>query len=323
MSVLEQDDQSIRSEGIKPIWNASLSTMWAKKNSSDLIDFFTAAHRMGFAHVELNHSIDSSMLHGIDLHKIPIRSIHEPCPADISTDMLKSQDWLISSDDETRRRKGVQSILRSIDLAHQLQVPDVVVHAGNVQADIGLERTLRTLFNEGQRNSQEYRAILAQFHLDRKERAGARMEATCRSMIELLEYALPLGIRLGLENRYHYLDIPTPDEMDRLLALSGPDQLGFVYDVGHAEVLARLDFFPHAEWLERFSNRMIGVHFHDVIGVTDHHTPGTGEVDFSQVAPHLSNGSFRTFEIRGNHSPAQVQDSLEHLSRHHCITRQK
>jgi sugar phosphate isomerase/epimerase len=322
MSVFDQDDKSIRSEEQKPKWNASLSTMWAKNNSPDLIDFFTAAHRMGFAHVELNHSIDSTMLHGIDLEKVSIRSIHEPCPADISTDMLKTQDWLISSDDETRRRKGVQSIMRSIDLAHQLQVPDVVVHAGNVEVDIGMERTLRTLFTEGQRGSHEYKAMLEQFHLYRIERAGARMEATCRSMLELLEYALPLGIRLGLENRYHYLDIPTPDEMDRLLALSGPDRLGFVYDVGHAEVLARLGFFPHEEWLERFSNRMIGVHFHDVIGITDHHTPGTGEVDFSQVAPHLSNGSFRTFEIRGNHSPVQVLDSLEYLAGHHCITRQ-
>ena len=94
-------------------------------------------------------------------------------------------------------------------------------------------------------------------------------------------YAGRFGIRLGLENRYHYMDIPTPDELEQLLELAGPDRLGFIYDVGHAQALDRLGFFPHEEWLKRFASRMIGAHLHDVIGVNDHHAPGLGEIDFA------------------------------------------
>ena len=44
---------------------------------------------MGFAHIELNHQIDSTMLAGIELDHFHFSSIHEPCPADISVDTLK------------------------------------------------------------------------------------------------------------------------------------------------------------------------------------------------------------------------------------------
>ena len=51
------------------------------------------------------------------------------------------------------------------------------------------------------------------------------------------------GLRLGLENRYHFFDLPSPDEMEELLSLASPDRLGFVYDVGHAQALDRLGFY--------------------------------------------------------------------------------
>ncbi len=88
------------------------------------------------------------------------------------------------------------------------------------------------------------------------------------------------GVRLGLENRYHYFDIPTPDEMSALLAMAEPDRLGFIYDVGHAMAMDRLGFFPNEVWLKRFGRRIIGTHLHDVIGISDHQAPGLGDVDF-------------------------------------------
>ena len=83
--------------GVDIVANASLSTMWATKTLPTLADFFEFARRAGFARVELNHKITSAMLEGIDLGQYKISSIHEPCPADISTDELKKRDWLISS----------------------------------------------------------------------------------------------------------------------------------------------------------------------------------------------------------------------------------
>ena len=66
-----------------------------------------------------------------------------------------------------------------------------------------------------------------------------------KSIVELLAYAEPLGIRLGIENRYHYMEFPSPDELEILLGLAGPERIGFIYDVGHAETLDCLGFYPH------------------------------------------------------------------------------
>jgi sugar phosphate isomerase/epimerase len=259
------------------------------------------------------------MLEGINLKQYQFSSIHEPCPADISVEILKQRDWFISSQDEACRRQGVLAIQRSIDLAYDLGTPIVVVHAGNVHSNLFLEKKLRALFEAGKSKTDEYLSLKEEMIKDRISLAEARLEAVKKSLLELLNYAARFSIRLGLENRYHLLDIPTLDEMEVLLGLGGPDQLGFIYDVGHAQTLDRLGFFSHEEWLIRYAFNIIGVHLHDVRGVVDHYAPGLGEVDFDRVAAYLPQEAFRTFEVQPSNTVEQIKNSLEFLVRHHCV----
>ena len=106
--------------------------------------FFWLRQRLGFAGVELNHQVSPAMLAGIDLKRFNVKSIHEPCPAVISANELKKQDLLISSPDETRRREGINSIKRSLDLAAELGCKTIVVHCGQIQGDTGLEVSSKT-----------------------------------------------------------------------------------------------------------------------------------------------------------------------------------
>jgi putative hydrolase of the HAD superfamily len=302
------------------VYDASLSTMWAIKNFPNLADFFEAARRMGFAHIELNHKVTTPMLEGIDLNLHQFSSIHEPCPADISEDELKKRDWLISSTDEAKRVEGVKSIQRSIDIAARVGASAVVIHAGQTTPDRDkLEKKLRELIDAGQRDSDEYRSISARMLQVRNEHVTASFAVVCKSIQELLAYAAPSRIRLGLENRYHYLEHPSPDELEILLSLAGPEQIGFLYDIGHAETLSRLGFYPHGEWLERFASRIIGVHLHDVITTVDHYAPGLGDVDFGMAATALPENAFRTCEFQNFNSPEQVKAGLEFLVKCNCI----
>ena len=301
------------------LYDVSLSTMWAKHNYPSLNDFFKAVRRLGFLKIELNHQITSAMLAGIDLKQYQFSSVHEPCPADISTETLKQRDWMVSSQDDECRRQGVRATQRSIDLAYELGAPVVVVHAGNVHNDLTLEKKLRALFEAGKNQAGEYQTLKEEMIKDRANLAGERLDAVKKSLAELLGYAARFGIRLGLENRYHYPDIPTPDEMGVLLDLAGPEQLGFIYDVGHAQAMDRLGFYPHEEWLKRYSSRIIGVHLHDVIGVNDHYAPGLGEVDFNWVAAYLPKDAFRTCELQPTNTTEQVKNGLKFLLEHGCI----
>jgi sugar phosphate isomerase/epimerase len=126
-------------------------------------------------------------------------------------------------------------------------------------------------------------------------------------------------VKLGLENRYHYLDIPIIDEMEELLQLADSSQLGFIYDVGHAQALGRLGFFPPEDWLYRYSCRILGSHLHDVVGLSDHLAPGMGEINFKALSTRLPEGSFRTVEIQPGNTLAQLKDSIDYLVQVGCI----
>jgi HAD superfamily hydrolase (TIGR01549 family) len=302
------------------VYDASLSTMWALKNFPTLEDFFEAARRMGFARIELNHKVTTPMLTGIDLSRYQFSSVHEPCPADIGEDELKRHDWLISSTNEACRIEGVKAIQRSIDIAKRVGASAIVIHAGHSTPDrSGLEKQLRALLEDGKHDSDEYSSIQAQMLKIRAEHATASFESVRNSILELLAYAGQFGIRLGLENRYHYLEHPSPDELGILLSLAGPQQLGFIYDIGHAEALSRLGFYPRGVWLERFATRIFGTHLHDIVGITDHYAPGLGGADFAIAAASLPEDAFRTCEFQTFNSPEQVKAGLEFLMEHGCI----
>ena len=301
------------------VYDVSLSTMWAKNRFPVLGDFFLAAKGLGFSKVELNHQINSGMLRSVDLGKYEISSIHEPCPADIPVETLKSRDWIISSPDEDRRQRGVASVKRSIDLAHELSVPIVVVHAGHVSLDMVLEKKLRTLYQDGRKDSAEFDETKSLMMEQRRKLIDPCLEAVRKSLKELLDYANRCSIRLGLENRYHYYDIPTQDEMAVLLALGEPDRLGFIFDTGHATVMDRLGFFSFKIWLERFGKRIIGSHLHDVVIITDHQAPGCGDVDFQMVGKYLPKDAFRTLEVLSSNTPEQVKTGLQKLVETGCI----
>ncbi len=197
----------------------------------------------------------------------------------------------------------------------------VVIHAGQACADGGQEKRLRALDASGKRESEEYREIQSQMLRARAEAAGASFESVRKSILELLAYAERSGIRLGIENRYHYMEIPSPDELEILLGLASPDRIGFLYDVGHAATLDQLGFYPHEEWLRRFGPQIIGTHLHDVRGTTDHYAPGLGNVDFDMVVAYLPEEAFRTCEFQNTNTPEQVKAGLKFLFERGCIKR--
>ncbi len=299
--------------------NASISTMWALNNYPDLNDFFSTSSQLGFQKIELNHQIDSKLLSQVNFYHYQFSSIHEPCPADISTKELVSRDWLISAMDEESRRHGVDTVKKSIDLAQQLNAPVVIIHCGNIPFNFHYEAKLRALFKSGNSHSDEYLQVKSHFEQARKDLAGPRLQAVKKSLAELVEYAAQIKIRLGLENRYHYMDIPSIDEMAELLSLADANHLGFIYDVGHAQALDRLGFYPHDVWLTRFSSRIFGCHLHDVIGLTDHYAPGLGEIDFRLINNFLPNDAFRTFEMLPGNTLAQIRDGIKKLVEAGCI----
>jgi sugar phosphate isomerase/epimerase len=297
--------------------DVALSTMWAIGRFERLSDFFEAGSRLGFRRFELNHAIDSAMLAGLSLDGT-IASLHEPCPADVSMGELKRRNWLVSAPDEEKRRQGVAAVLRSIDLAHELGAQVVVVHPGQVDMDPALERAVHKLYREGKADQPEYAEARERMVAARAAQADVHMQAVRRSLVELAGHAAKKGIRLGLENRFHYQEIPLPDELEELLGL-GLEEVGHWHDVGHARVLENQGLGRHEEWLRRFADRIVGVHLHDVVGLSDHLAAGLGRMDWGMVAGYLPASALRTCEFLPTNSPEEVAAGLRWLAEKGCL----
>jgi sugar phosphate isomerase/epimerase len=296
-------------------FDIALSTMWAVGRFPSLADFFKAGRTLGFTRFELNHAVNSAMLDGLSLNGT-ISAVHEPCPADPSAAVLKERNWLVSAPDEEDRSQGVAAIRRSIDLAHRVGARVVVLHPGRVDIDPVLESTLVDLHKVDRFSQPEYAEAKERLTAARAAQAESNMRSVRRSLLELAEYAARMSIRLGLENRLHYQEIPLPDELDELLDLGCGEVIGYWHDVGHAQVLEHLGFHTHEEWLRRFAGpegRVIGVHLHDVVGLTDHLAAGLGQVDWDMVASYLPSSALRTCEFQAFNSPEQVAAGLKWL----------
>jgi len=292
----------------------ALSTMWGIQRFPQFDDFFVAAQASGFTSFELNHGVNSAMLASVHLNGRRITSVHEPCPADLSPAELKRRDWLISATDEENRRHAVAAVRRSIDLAHQIGATAVIVHPGRVVMDETAEATMRQLYREGKRHTPEYERILERMVTERAERAPVHLAAVRRSLAELAEQAARLGVRLGLENRDHYFEIPLIDELAELLDGGYGDTVGYWHDVCHAQKSEYTGYGPHAAWLNRFSDKIIGVHLHDIAGMEDHLAAGQGQMPWEMLARRLPTGDIlRTCEFQNTNSPEQVAAGLRWL----------
>ena len=203
------------------LYNVSLSTMWAENNFDSLYDFLMMSGRLGFRNVELNHHVNSRMLNNLNLDDHSFSSVHEPCPADIPVETLKERDWLISSLDEKNRRNGLDAIKRSIDFAVKINSSVVVVHCGHMPGFRKIEDGMRALFRPGASQSREYLKIKKSLQKTRADVFGSGFEMVKKSIRELLDHAARSQICLGLENRYHFMEFPNPDELEDLLLAFG------------------------------------------------------------------------------------------------------
>ena len=302
-------------------FDLALSTMWGVDQDLPFNQTFELGRSAGFSCFELNPKVTPDLSNQWNKNQFYISTLHDPCPAEFIINELKVNDYVISSLDEACRKRGVDIARQTIDTACELGARSVVIHPGITLCDRSLERRLRTLFKTGKKNTSEYQMVMQELIADRARVVPPLFDQVVKSMMEIIEYARPTGIEVGLENRYYFYDIPIPFELQVLLELCDEDWYGFQYDSGHAYTLNALGLFDHEEWLKRFGNRIIGAHLHDVQGIDDHQIPGTGDVDFKMIARYLPPTAFRSLEVAPRFSVDELRRGAEVLTHAGCVER--
>ena len=297
--------------GASTIWNAS-GAVNGERIVKELLD-------LGVDGIELEYRITRDRLDEmrpfLRSEGVRVLSLHNFCPVPeiLPRGTPPSGDvFLFSSQDREERRLAVRYAERTVQLAHELEARAVVFHIGRVEMDPVLPR-LRALYEADRIDSEEADALRESAQTERALKYRPYLDAVRACLEPLVREAERRGVYLGLENRYFYREIPSFEELEFLLKDLHGAPVGYWHDVGHAHVSEISGWKSQQEWLERFGGALLGVHLHDSTGFDDHAPPGTGEVDFSRIRPHIPDDANRILEIRSEAEPDAIRRGIEHL----------
>jgi sugar phosphate isomerase/epimerase len=268
----------------------ALSTSWRSKHcatGTELLDLF---RRLGFDAIEIEYRLNQvqigHVMKAVDAGEVRVVSAHNFIPfiRGEGSGPDGGDRFLLSALDEDERRMAVEKTTRTLRIARDVGARAVVLHLGTIPVETppGL---LIDLVRQGNAGDEEAGRLRRRMVEERKTLAGAHAARVLKSVLDLQPTAADLGLRLGLENRYYYNQIPSPDELEMFLAETDPSVVGYWHDSGHGEVNELIGLRKHTDHLERAGDRIIGMHLHDMVGPDDHLAPGTGEFDFERLRP--------------------------------------
>jgi len=279
----------------------------------------TAIRDLPISGVELDYRLPAPVFHQIcpALRKtgIPVTSLHNFCP--LPLDFLKTGGGgdLFSLSDIRRdeRQEAVKRTLQTIEHAHDLEAKAVVLHCGRVEMPAETQQ-LYDRFRQGNTLSEDTLLWLEEKITARDRLKPAHLDALCFSLEKLLTAADRRHVHLGLETRYHYHELPGPDDFQPLLQKFDGAPIGYWHDTGHAFINEQLGLIAEGGLLENLSDQLIGIHLHDAEGLEDHLPPGSGRIDFAALASQLAPGVLQVLELRPGTPVDAVRQGLAHLA---------
>lgn len=295
----------------------SLSTSWnsfCHKSGNDLVEEIKA---IGFDTIELNFALTESMAKDIlgmsQRSEIKISSLHNICPLppEIEQDEASPDYYSLATPDEKERRLAIDAAKNTIRYARMFGAKAVVLHLGRVQIK---DRT-RELADSID-DPKMFGKLKAEMIRERSEKKDGYLDNVMKSLGELVPYASQMKVSLGIENRYYYREIPLIDEFEAIFNNFKKGEVFYWHDVGHAEVFDRLGVTRHKDLLEKFSDRLIGVHLHDIMGIIDDHkAPGLGTFDFRTLKPYLKKETIKVIEAHHPATANQIRKGAEYLKK--------
>ena len=174
---------------------------------------------LGFDRVELGHGIRISLMPGIqkmyDAGKMKFSSLHNFCPLPVEVMGASPDCYQFSAWHPQERERAVKQTFQTIDFAERLGAPFVVMHLGEVAMQ-PITDILIKLAKKGSLFSREYvrKKIKA---VEKREAAAPRyLERVKDCLRRIVEYATSKNIRLGIEGRRGYEEIPSERELPAL-----------------------------------------------------------------------------------------------------------
>jgi len=292
----------------------SFSTCWNSARHTAGDDMLREIKDLGFDRVELGHGIRISLMPGIqkmfEAGEVQFSSLHNFCPLPVEIMKASPDCYKFSAAYSKERERAIKQTFQTIDFAERLGAPFVVLHCGEVEMN-PITDELIVLARRGELFSRKYVRMKLKAVRKREAAAPPYLERVKNSLSQIAEYAAKKNIRLGVEGRRGYEEIPSERELPSLLDELNSPQLGYWHDMGHIQIKENLGFVNHEEWLRTIGPRALGCHMQDCIWpAQDHQPPFAGMVDLEKLVPLLPPNCLFVWEMSPRKTPEEIRRSV-------------
>src|SRR5205809_3805828 len=231
---------------------------------------------IGFNLIELGHGIRISLMAGIqkmfDAGEVRFSSLHNFCPLPVEVMSASPDCYEFSAAGKSERGRAVKQTLETLDFAARLNAPFVVLHCGSISMN-PITDELIALAQNGRLLSRKYVRKKIDAVRTREQASPAHLGRVKECLKPIIERAAEKNVRLGIEGRRGYEEIPSEREIPDLLDEMAAPHVGYWHAMGHIQIKENLGFLDHVEWLRAIAPRTIGCHMQDVNWPGQDHQP--------------------------------------------------
>lgn len=299
------------------------STCWNSHRHTDGATMCEEIRQLGFEAIEVSHGMPLSLLPGVlravESGRICVRGVHNFCPAPIEVKGDAPDAYRLTSHRESDRARAMRLTEETLMVAERLGARYVVLHMGSVEMMRGHAgtRELERMVRHGKVGTREYARRKSEIVRRRARVAALYYERARVALHSLADKAEKHGVILGVEGRSHMEQIPSEDEMMRLMQeFDEVPHVRYWHDFGHIQRKHNLLLLNHEQYLSKMRPWLYGAHVNDVgWPVRDHREPfyyRGGDVDFERLVPRYFTPDMpMSWELSGRVPAERIRASLE------------
>ena len=273
---------------------------------------------MGFRNIELSHGMTVAKIPGIRkayaAGTFTCSGVHNyvPSPVEVMIDAPDAYEY--TSHRPFDRKRAMDLTLKTLELAAEFQARYLVLHMGSAPMNTAkFTKPLTQVVAAGEQRSPRYIKDKIAFIKKREKLAPLYYHRAIQALEDLAPKAEEYGVKLAVESRSRFEDMPNEREMLKLQKYFHDNPwIGYWHDFGHVQLKHNLGLLDHYEWLEMIAPHLIGGHVHDVQWpARDHRTPFTGTLDYETILPFFPTGCPLVWELSPTRETDEIRASLE------------
>ncbi len=296
----------------------AFSTCWNNSRHTDGEEMIDEILELGFSNIELSHGMTVAKIPGIRkafaAGKFACSGVHNffPSPVEVMIDAPDAYEY--TSHRPFDRKRAMDMTLKSLELAAEFKARYLVLHMGSApMKSEKFTKPLTKMVAAGQQRDSTYIKDKIAFIKKREKLAPLYFHRAIQALEELAPKAEEYGVKLAVESRSRFEDMPNEREMLRLQEhFRDNPWIGYWHDFGHVQLKHNLGLLDHIEWLEKIAPHLIGGHVHDVQWpARDHRTPFTGTLDYAAILSFFPPACPLIWELSPTREANEIRNSLE------------